>query len=149
MQMRALLLAAASEPSAKLNQAPNQSALAVPSDSKAQDAAVSFYLARANEFFAALSDLPIASTSIDNAQLTLVDVTNQSVGATATASAFKIDSTRAAARFTAALADDNGEQSIAVLGSTQLNFADGVLVSGILDVSLEASAPSQAPPRFS
>ena len=147
VQMRALLLAASSEPDAKLNQTPNQSALAVPSNSKAQDAAISFYLARANEVVAALSDLPIANTSIDNAQLTLVDVTKQSVGATATALAFKIDSTRAAARFTAALADDNAEQSIAVLGNTRLNFVDGVLVSGILDVSLEASAPSQAQPH--
>lgn len=145
VQMRALLHAAENEPGAKLNQAPIQSALAVPSDSNAQDAAISFYLARANEVFAALSDLPIASTSIDNAQLTLVDVTKQTVGATA--SAFKIDSTRAAARFTAALSDDNGELSIAASGSSELNFADGVLVSGILDVSLEASAPSQAPPR--
>lgn len=147
VQMRALLHAAESEPGAKLNQAPIQSALAVPSDSNAKYAAISFYLARANEVFAALSDLPIASTSIDNAQLTLVDVTKQTVGATATASAFKIDSTRAAARFTAALSDDNGELSIAASGSSELNFADGVLVSGILDVSLEASAPSQAPPR--
>jgi len=91
MQMRALLHAAASEPSAKLNQAPNQSALAVPSDSNAQDAA---------------------------------------------------------ARFTAALSDDNGELSIAASGSSELNLADGVLVAGIVDASLEASAPSQAPPRI-
>ena len=146
-KMLALLLAAASEPSAKLNQAPNQSALAVPSDSNAQDAAISFYLARANEVFAALSDLPIASTSIDNAQLTFVDVTKQTVGATATASAFKIDSTRAAARFTAALSDDNGELSIAASGSSELNFADGVLVAGIVDASLEASAPSKTHPQ--
>lgn len=140
-QIRTLLLASVSESSEKTDQALSLSARSLPLGNKRQNLSAAPILAQASEFFSELHHLPFASLSIDSMQVALLNATGKNL--VASAAALEFDSSKAAVNFTAALFDDSDEQAIAAQGNAELNFASGALVSGRLDLSVEASANPQ------